>query len=602
MQNMERILPPVVNLESTLDLFIEIILIITLALTPFLFGSVDAFGVTITELGTFLILFLWLVKALKKGFLEFVNIPVNKTIALFLFFILAQYLCVIFFMNGFRLGEIYRRSIKTESLKLISYLILFYAILNNFQNRKKINRLVFFLFFIGLALSILGITQKISQTKKIFWIYDVIYSDVFFASFRNKNHFANYITLIIFLTMGLLFSRFSILRDHIKGFVNRKSAIDSFIAVFREWIWLYIFGLIIMISSLFFSLSRAGIFAFLCGVVLFLALILLKGSSKKIYLMVFFIFVFIFVILIWINALGQIAQKFSWAISQAAQAKTLPEKLFAGGRLDMANSAIKLIKTYPFFGVGFGAFEFIYNKSFNPRLMSADGYTYYYISHLNNDFLELFCGVGFIGFAIFSITVFIYFSMLLKAILKRHDQFVINMVAGAIAGLFSTCVHTFFNFDFHVVSNATLFFAISGLALVICNSQLGTQKDINTLPKTTCIAIRKTPVKFLILIILIGVFFYVGWVIIKPYLAYRISEDKKIDISKLNKAISLDPSNDRYHYLVARLYIEAADINKEKRAEYIENAVKETKEAILLNPWNERYPEFLNWITKTFTT
>ena len=59
----------------------------------------------------------------------------------------------------------------------------------------------------------------------------------------------------------------------------------------------------------------------------------------------------------------------------------------------------------------------------------------------------------------------------------------------------------------------------------------------------------------------------------------------------------MDPLNDEYHFILSQLYIKKA----EKDNRYIELAIKEVREAMRINPWNEFYPEFLQWTVKTLS-
>lgn len=588
---------PIPTLQQVLDFLIEFILILILTISPFLLGSVGAFPRTIIEFGAFLILFLWLFKLVKEGSFEFVSLSINKSIAVFLIYVLLQYLFINFFIYDFTLGEIYRQKIKTEAAGLILCLILFYTVLNNIQGRKKINRLIFSLVCIGFCLSIFGIIQRLSQTEKIFWLIEPKRCESFFASFPNRNHFANYINMIIFLTLGIVFSYFPALRGKMQVF-SKQGFVKGMTLSFQKGVWFYVFSLIIMSSSLFYSLSRGGIFSFSLGVIFFLVLILIKGLTKRGYLVLFAILIVTVAMLIWINAPAQLMQRFSSPYGGVVDLKIPLIDRVLGGRKDIINSAVNLIKAYPICGVGFGAFEFIYNKAYKAEPLKA-----FYVDHVHNDFLELFAGVGFIGFTIFFITACLYLFLIIKTLLKRHDPFAIGVGSGIAAGLFSMCLHSLFDFNFHITSNAVLFFVMAGLAVTVVNSKITEDKiETTLLSKTKPFLVKSGYTKIIISLALFGIFFYIARIIINPYLAYRISIKEKSDISALTKAVRLDPLNDRYHFLLAKLLIAEAGIKKDKHTEYVEFALKETKETIRLNPWNEYYPIYLDWINETFKT
>jgi len=589
MKNMERNLPAV-NLHRTLDFFIQLILILILIISPFLFGSVKLFAITIIELGALLILLLWLFKLLSDNSFEFVKIPINITIALFLIFVAAQYVFINSFVGDFTLGEVYKEAIKGEALKLFSYLIFFYAVLHNFKSKKSINRLIGFLIFVGLTVSLVGIIQKLSGAEKIFGLYEVTQPLYFFSSFGNRNHFASYMNMIIFLTMGITFSYFPFLRSDIKDY-RKERVTRMLLAASQKWTWLYLFGLVIMSTSLFFAVSRGGILSFLCGVIIFLVLIFAKRLTKKGYLALILVLILMFGMLVWFNALGQIAERFGKTFSK----DTASADRLLGSRKIEAGTVINLIKTYPVVGVGFGAFRFIYNKGYKP-----DFFEKFYVSHSTNNFLEFFSEVGSIGFAIFFITACLYLSLLVKMIFKRRDPFVVGIGIGTVASLSSMCIHSLFDFNFHIPSNAVLFFVISGLALTVSSLQLKGEKEVSELPKFKFPLMKNTFLKLLMSLVLIVAFFYIARIITTPYIAYRISERGKTDIHKLSEAVRLDPMNAEYHYLLARVYVEKASPKFSKRKKYIAIAVKEMEEAIRLNPWSEVYSEYLDRIKEAF--
>jgi len=593
---MEKSLPTPTSaaLQHKLDFLIELVLILVLSISPILFGSVDPFPILIIEIGVFLILLLWFLKCINQGFFEFVKLPLNKTSLLFLIFVLAQYLFIDFFISDFSLGAVYSQKIKTEILKLVSYITLFYIILNNFQERKKINRLMYALICIGFFLSFLGIVQKLSGAEKIFWISKVPYNSAAFSSFPNRNHFTSYIDMIIFLELGMVFSKFPVLRGDMQDF-RKKEIVKGIAATFQKGIWLYMTALIVMVSGLFYSLSRGGIFSFVCGLLFFSVLILLKNLTRRGYVFLLIILALTSALLIWIDAPGQIIKRFNEIKVTKAP---LAERIM-GERKIYADKTVELIKGYPLLGVGFGAFSFIYNEKYSPKIKHGD--SYYYLDHAHNDFLELFCEVGLVGFIILFITACLYILFMIKILPKRHDPYVIGIATGALAGLFTMCIHSFFDFNLHITSNAVLFFVTSGLAIVVATSHTAEKTEGMLLSKSAPFLIKSLYLKLLLSIIALTAFFYSAGIIIKPYRAYQISQRGNTNIADLKEAIRLDSMNDKYHFLLAKFFIEKARRDLQHYQRYIALAVIEVKEAIRLNPWEKYYPVYLKWIFKVFS-
>jgi hypothetical protein len=107
--------PASATLQHKLNFLIELILILVLSISPILFGSVDPLPVLITEVGIFLLLLLWFLKCINRGFFEFGKLPLNKTILLFLIFILAQYLFINLIIPGFPIARSISRRLKWKS-------------------------------------------------------------------------------------------------------------------------------------------------------------------------------------------------------------------------------------------------------------------------------------------------------------------------------------------------------------------------------------------------------------------------------------------------------------------------------------------------------
>lgn len=599
MQNTEKS-PPALTAPSPqrkLNFFIELVLLLILVVSPVLFGSVDPFPMLVVEIGTLLILFLCAIKLVSQGFFEFTPHIIYAPLLLFLLYVFTQYISINLIIPDSQLGAVYGYKIKQEALKLLAYLALFIVILNNFQERRRINGILYTLICLGFCLSVFGIIQKLSGAERIFWIGDEQRSKGFFSSFPNRNHFASYINMIIFLALGGIFSQLPLLRGYMENF-NKKNIIKVLLVAFQKGIWLYLFGLIIMSTGLFFSLSRAGMISFFCGLIFFSFLIARKGLTRRGYIFLLAILLATAAVLVWVNAPEEIAKRFSLVIGDK-NPKLTSEVLEP--RPIYVDKAFDMIEKYKVFGVGFGAFEFIYNKKYAPALLAGDGKTRFYIDHLHNDFVELFCETGFIGFIIFMTAAALYIFFMMRMLHKRHDPYAVGIGIGAMAGLLSMCVHSLLDFNFHITSNAVLFFVIAGLGIVVAGSRIKEGQEASLLPKVRVPIAKNLYFKVLLLVILSAGFFYIADVIARPYRAYAIASREKVNIVCLKEAIRLDPLNDKYHFLLAQYLIQKARRDVEYAPKYIELALRETGEAIKLNPWNSYYPEYLGWISGVFT-
>ena len=166
--------------------------------------------------------------------------------------------------------SIYPHATKTEFLKILACIGIFFLIINNLTGAKQIRRVILAIIITGSVVALLGLLQMLSGADKIYWFWQSRYwgekPPAFFGPYVNNNHFAGYMEMVIPLSLGLLITQslnYSI--THGGSWRYRLSTLDSWLSANV----LLIFAIVIMIASLFFSLSRTGIISFLLSMVLF---------------------------------------------------------------------------------------------------------------------------------------------------------------------------------------------------------------------------------------------------------------------------------------------------------------------------------------------
>jgi O-antigen ligase len=122
----------------------------------------------------------------------------------------------------------------------------------------------------------------------------------------------------------------------------------------------------------------------------------------------------------------------------------------------------KSIQDFPLFGVGLETFSRIFPK------YKTIGLQYYYL-YLENDYLQLLCEVGIIGFGIFLWFILSFFRHIGSGYSKyrvegissvRHISFY-----GCLTGVIAMMIHSFWDFNMHIPSNALLLSMLMGLAI-----------------------------------------------------------------------------------------------------------------------------------------
>ena len=127
-----------------------------------------------------------------------------------------------------------------------------------------------------------------------------------------------------------------------------------------------------------------------------------------------------------------------------------------------AKTAVALKRVGRFFGAGLGTFASIFPKYKTSSLQ------YYYL-FLENDYLQLLCEMGIAGFGIF-----LWFAMSFVRVIQlgdsRYPSGKISSVQylslyGCLPSIIAIMIHSFWDFNIHIPSNATLLSMLFALSL-----------------------------------------------------------------------------------------------------------------------------------------
>jgi O-antigen ligase len=342
-----------------------------------------------------------------------------------------------------------------ELLKIIAYGSAFLLILIWVDDRPKLLRVLYLMIATGSLISAIGMVQRYLGVGKIygFWTPFFRTDGSFFGPYVNPNHFAGYMALMIPLVVSLLvreiqkagYRRAGGLRDHLR----RTREADIHVALFL------LLALVLMVSGLFVSLSRGGIFASV-GSMIFLILILSAHGSwywKLLLAVVGGIFVALFVF--WLGFVP-----FEARIKSVAHLFQDPTVQF---RLQIWKDSWHMLMDFPLFGTGLGTFAHIY-----PRYKTV--FTQATVLYPESDFLEILVETGIVGFGVL-VWFFVSFFRNVWIRWKDHDTYsrCINpkVMVGLAAALVAMLVHGIGDFNLHIPANALQFAMIMGLAMTV---------------------------------------------------------------------------------------------------------------------------------------
>ncbi|MFW6129847.1 MAG: O-antigen ligase family protein [Atribacterota bacterium] len=543
------------------DVIITLLLTFLIIFTPLAYGTVEVWSVWImqTAIALMTLFFILSLSRQKQIISTYLYIPIILFILLILIQIIPMpktilklisptayniYSSVISPIKQWAWNSLSLNSYATyiELLKVISYALLFFVIINTIKSGKDIEKIFYIIIITGFIISFFAIIQKYAGAQKIYWLRSRTRGGGLFGPFVNRDHFAGYISMVIPLGLSLLF---------ILGKTEKKILLG--------------FTIVIMIIALIYSVSRGGVLSFL-GSMIFFSFLLFKYRKKdknKIYYLGAIILTAV-IFLFWLKVAPEMDRLSKIAAS---------ERYTLDPRIPVWKDSLGMIKDYPVFGTGLGTYEYAFQRY---RTHDMDSY----FRNAHNDYLQVLTGTGITGFLIILSFFIIYFKYILKTLnnVSKYNNF--YLCIGGLSSVASILLHSFVDFNLRLPGNAFLFITI--LALTYSSSR----QNNNTMD----IKINKSFIitSGIILIAIYSIF------ITKNYIA-----NINFKNSDFKKAVDRSPDNPRYRHRLGLRYQKLAsqpDISYNKKINLLLKAEKQLEKSIILNPSYGRYLASYAWL------
>jgi O-antigen ligase len=445
------------------------------------FGAVEPWSIAIFSLSIIALLILWVIKSLLDRRLE-ISAPLTALplLALTLLGVLQD--ITITDSSGKRLSISLDAEATRLATEVILILLIAFLLSANFLAKvPALNRLRTFLIFFGLALSVFGLIQRFTWNGKYYWVIEPSSpSSSPFGPFVNHNHFAGYIEMIAPIPVAL------ILRRAVRGGLA----------------FLYGFAAAMMGLAVVVALSRGGMISLIAGLMFVVAFGFKPSRSweREVgsredearrrgkeslpyapyspYLLVYrapFRFsyaasrigaVIVMVVVIgvgiwWVGADPVIRRLESGKLAQSGVEASHQGETFYQSRGWIWRDTVAMIRDKWAMGVGLGAYSTAY-----PIYDSRDGSLMVEQSH--NDYLQIMADGGIFG-ALIALS-FILLAARDIARASRHSSRTMSGTAlGAGGGMFALFVHSLFDFNFQIPSNALLFLVLTSVVSQIAS-------------------------------------------------------------------------------------------------------------------------------------
>lgn len=418
------------------------------------FGAVDPWSIALLNASVFALLLLWAAKSV-----------IDRQITL-VFPLTALPLVVLLIYGGLQsiartdqFGRRWAISMDVEAtrmaLEVIGCLfILFLLTASAFANRERLSWLRSFLIFFGLGLAVFGLLQHFTWNGKYYWLIDpVIPSASPFGPFVNHNHFAGYLEMLAPVPVALILTR----------------------AARSETALLYGFAAVMMGIATVVSLSRGGMVSLLAGLmfVVFLGLrpVMFKDELTNSLRFPFFlsriaaaavIVIAIGVGVLWVGGDSVIRRVEKGRLTaQVAQdgSPAAGQETFYRSRGWIWRDTLGMIRANWMMGVGLGAYQTAY-----PIYSERDGSLL--VGQAHNDYLQIMAECGVVGIATVIGFIYLVIRETLRAI-RRRDPLLAGLALGAGGGVFAMLVHSLFDFNLQLPSNALLFLVLTAVVSII---------------------------------------------------------------------------------------------------------------------------------------
>ncbi len=314
-------------------------------------------------------------------------------------------------------------------------------------------------FIIGFVEAIYGLYMYLNHSGSLLWFARRIKNECVNGTYINRNHFAGFMNICILVTMGFFIAYIGSFKK--KNYKVKEALIKVFTANKAPIAYLYVFGIVVMILALMFSLSRMGQFSLIAG---FISIGMLY-TARKMKLPLFILTFILCLSFLW----G------AWKGLEPIEERWRALDPIHEGRAMYAQATLKLSSDYPLLGTGLGSYELAF-PPYKPAKINAG-----IVDHAHNDYLEMLSEVGWIGFICWFLFFLIYLYFTVSLWLIRRNPFSRGIGAGGIAAVISMMVHSFADFNLQIPANALLTFIVMAITWQAVNSSFSTYKTFRNL-------------------------------------------------------------------------------------------------------------------------
>jgi O-antigen ligase len=606
-----------------------IIYLVTLTISPLLFGAVHTYVYTLMAIGvltgTLLLVMKNIKKDLKTGIYRF-QLPNTSLNVLFLImtgFLIIQVIPLPDFIIRFLSPEAwmveqkslpasssiipgnrsedwcafapYYYPVRMSIIRFTVYGLFFFGLTQVLNSRRRIELTISLILITGCFEALYGLMQTYSGSEHIWWFKKRAHLGDVTGTYVNRNHFAGLMEMGLLLAacysaaLSLRGKKRKIISGHTSSLRGRISRYLSGEQRFNKRT-LMLFAGVVMGIGLFFSASRGGLIA-TAGAMLCLSLLLVfRKDHRQKGVIIFTLF--------FITAL--------YALHIGVEYPLGRFKYFDASFEDRSRYAQKtmaMFKDYSLAGIGAGNFRYAY-----PKYQAAEDKNIF-LRHAHNDWAQFFAETGVAGLCLFLVGILYFFYRTIKLWRKRGDPFAICLGAAPIAVMIAIAIHSLSDFNLHIPANFLMLAAITAIGYSSLHSERHHGGD------RTLYRYHIIPLKYKGMMVLIPVLGFIAWNgfwSIRHFVAEAycdtvgnstLNRDQNPRLAEIDEAISWDGSNAGYWYKRAWGLVrirkafasKGGTLSDEKNLKRQMEVIRALERAVRLNPFEAQYHFRLGW-------
>ena len=411
-----------VNRQSLIARIDAILLYGTVALLmfgPLAFGAVEPWSIFCVEIGTVLLVLLWLA---KQWLQEEITIHWNP-----LFLPMLAFAGLIALQISLGISA-YRHDTISEGLLYIAYGGLCFLVTQTLRRSSQARKMALILAVFGVVVAAFALLQGVAPNGKLYWVRVPRLGGRIYGPYVNHNHYAGLMELLVPIPLVIALSRL----------VPEKTRIAAGVAA------------AIMTGTIFLSGSRGGMLAVFAELAIFGVILLRQKRSARIALGMAAFAVVLISLLVWLG--GKELTSRVGSISQEARGE-----ISGGMRLSIYKDGIRMFGHRPVLGWGLGTFPAIY-----PQFRSF--YTNFFVNEAHNDYVQLLAEMGLVGFGIMVWFLIVMYRHARRKIAKWSTEVTSAATLACSLGVIGILLHSLVDFNLQIPANAALFFVFCSIA------------------------------------------------------------------------------------------------------------------------------------------